>query len=140
MRLVRCTAAALGASLLACSVGMKQPPAVLLAEDFNQENDVRYRLNYTRFAQWTVAGGTVDLVGTPPFDDFLPASQGMYVDLDGSTHNAGTLGVAHGVRPAARPVPAGRRGARPQGRRRVTGRRGSRLGCPGSRPHTIARP
>ncbi len=91
MRLVRWTAAALCASLPACSAGMKQPPAVLLAEDFNQENDVRYRLNYTRFAQWTVADGTVDLVGTPPFDDFLPASQGMYVDLDGSTHDAGTL-------------------------------------------------
>jgi hypothetical protein len=91
MRFGRWTAAALSASLGACSAWMNHPPAVLLAEDFNQENDVRYELNYTRFAQWTVADGTVDLVGTPPFDDFLPVSQGMYVDLDGSTHDAGTL-------------------------------------------------
>lgn len=64
---------------------------VLLREDFEGENDQRFRLNYTGFAQWDVVEGTVDLVGTPPFDDFLPVSQGMYVDLDGSSRAAGLL-------------------------------------------------
>lgn len=66
-------------------------PAVLLHEDFEGENDNRYQLNYDRFEQWEVVEGTVDLVGKPPFDDFLPREQGMYVDLDGSAKAAGTL-------------------------------------------------
>jgi hypothetical protein len=67
------------------------PREVLLAEDFNGENDGRYQLNYAAFAQWDVTDGTVDLVGTAPFDDFLPKTQGLYVDLDGSAKSAGTL-------------------------------------------------
>jgi hypothetical protein len=82
-------------ALAACSPGTRPgsqaPPAVLLEEDFDEENDVRYALNYTGFEQWKVVAGTVDLVGTAPFDDFLPKSQGMYVDLDGSAKAAGTL-------------------------------------------------
>jgi hypothetical protein len=67
------------------------PREILLAEDFNGENDRVYALNYTSFAQWSVVTGTVDLVGTAPYDDFLPATQGLYVDLDGTAHAAGTL-------------------------------------------------
>lgn len=67
------------------------PPAMLLREDFEGENDNRYQLNYDRFEQWEVVQGTVDLVGKPPYDDFLPRAQGMYVDLDGSMQAAGTL-------------------------------------------------
>lgn len=67
------------------------PREVLLAEDFNGENDGRYALNYTDFAQWTVTAGSVDLVGTPPLDDFMPRAQKMAVDLDGTSNAAGTL-------------------------------------------------
>jgi hypothetical protein len=67
------------------------PPEVLLTEDFNGENDGIYSLNYTAFARWVVLEGTVDLVGTPPYDDFLPSTQGLYVDLDGTRKAAGTL-------------------------------------------------
>lgn len=92
-------AIAAGAWLAACSSGTEpQPdpdprpePALLLVENFNQENEGTYRLNYTGFQQWNVVAGTVDLVGTAPYDDFLPASQGLYVDLDGTTTAAGTL-------------------------------------------------
>lgn len=75
----------------ACTPGSACAPRVLLREDFEGENDSRYALNYTDFERWEVVEGSVDLVGTPPFDDFLPPSQGMYVDLDGSTRAAGTL-------------------------------------------------
>lgn len=71
--------------------GAPIPRKVLLAENFNGENDGTFQLNYTDFARWEVPAGTVDLVGTPPFDDFLPTSQGLYVDLDGSSKAAGTL-------------------------------------------------
>lgn len=71
--------------------GPPAPPEVLLTENFNSVNAGLYRLNYTGFAQWDVVAGTVDLVGTPPFDDFLPRSQGLYLDLDGTTRAAGTL-------------------------------------------------
>lgn len=75
----------------ACTPAAGCTPRVLLEEDFEGENDNRYALNYTGFERWDVVEGSVDLVGTPPFDDFLPPSQGMYVDLDGSSMAAGTL-------------------------------------------------
>jgi hypothetical protein len=74
-----------------CSPSAACAPRVLLIEDFEGENGNLYALNYTTFRQWEVIKGTVDLVGSPPFDDFLPHQQGMYVDLDGTTHAAGTL-------------------------------------------------
>jgi len=39
---------------------------------------------------WTVTDGTVDIIGDPDFYDFIPGS-GRYVDLDGSTSQAGIL-------------------------------------------------
>lgn len=74
-----------------CQPAAACEPRVLLEDDFEGENDNRYELNYIDFAHWKVTEGTVDLVGTPPFDDFLPLSQGMYVDLDGTSKNAGTM-------------------------------------------------
>lgn len=81
----------LSCSARPCTVGAQCTPHLLLHEDFEGENDNRYALNYTGFERWEVVDGTVDLVGKPPFDDFLPLSQGMYVDLDGSRKAAGTL-------------------------------------------------
>ena len=67
------------------------PPEVLLVEDFNTENGGVYGLNYTGFTNWEVAAGSVDLVGTAPYDDFLPHTQGLYVDLDGTSLAGGLL-------------------------------------------------
>lgn len=66
-------------------------PAVLLEDNFNAEHGSQHRLNYIGFAHWEVVDGTVDLIGTAPFDDFLPRSYGMYLDLDGTSRNAGRL-------------------------------------------------
>lgn len=60
-------------------------------ENFNTEHGGVYGLNYTGFANWDVPTGSVDLVGTYPYDDFLPTAQGLYVDLDGTTQAGGTL-------------------------------------------------
>ena len=46
-------------------------------------------LNYMGFANWSVSDGSVDMMGKYPWDWF-PA-YGMYVDMDGSTSDAGKL-------------------------------------------------
>jgi len=63
----------------------------LFFDDFNSENGGNYQLNYDNFANWDVQGGTVDLIGLgSPWDWFAP-EQGLYVDMDGSTGNAGLM-------------------------------------------------
>ena len=47
-------------------------------------------LNYTP-PGWTVTGGTVDIVPENNSFYFLPAANGEYIDLDGSTGQAGQL-------------------------------------------------
>jgi PEP-CTERM motif len=64
--------------------------ATIFADNFNSENGGVGVLNYAGFAQWTVSDGTVDLIGSPGFFNFYPGN-GLYVDLDGSTGNAGVL-------------------------------------------------
>ena len=70
---------------------------VIFLDTFDGENSGAAQLNYTGFANWTVSGGTVDLIGNGSWD--LQPGNGLYVDMDGSTNNAGkittslTLGV-----------------------------------------------
>lgn len=61
----------------------------LFFDDFNSENSGSYSLNYDAFSLWTVDLGTVDLVGNDGFADL--ALDGLSVDLDGSTKDAGRL-------------------------------------------------
>jgi len=63
--------------------------ATLFSDNFNSENGGNPQLNYYGFANWTVTSGSVDLIGNGYFD-FLPGN-GLYVDLDGSTNDAGTM-------------------------------------------------
>ena len=62
---------------------------VILEDNFNTENGGVGVLNYNSFDHWAVSGGTVDLIGNG-FFDFLPGN-GLYVDMDGSTGNAGIM-------------------------------------------------
>lgn len=93
MRLTADAVLALSLAAAGCESGTepRAKPAVLLVEDFNQEGGGTYKLNFNGFTRWTVTGGSVDLVGTYPYDDFLPTTQGLYVDLDGTSQAAGTL-------------------------------------------------
>lgn len=59
---------------------------VVFRDDFNGENGMVARANYDKFAQWEVAAGSVDLIGTYPFE-MLGPGHGMYVDLDGATNH-----------------------------------------------------
>jgi hypothetical protein len=59
-------------------------------DDFNSENGGHAALNYYGFSQWEVTRGSVDLHGGGSEFDYLPG-HGMYVDLDGTTQEAGRL-------------------------------------------------
>jgi hypothetical protein len=62
---------------------------VLLSDNFNSEHGGTGVLNYNGFANWNVSDGTVDVIGNNYYD-FLPGN-GLYVDMDGSTNNAGKM-------------------------------------------------
>jgi hypothetical protein len=73
--------------------------AIVFSENFNS---YAYQLNWTPpSAVWTVPSGSVDLIGettTTTAFDFYPGNGG-YVDLDGSTHTAGTFQTAMSFAP-----------------------------------------
>jgi len=62
---------------------------VPFSDNFDSENGGVGKLNYSGFTNWTIVDGTVDLIGNG-YWDFLPGN-GLYVDLDGSTHNPGQM-------------------------------------------------
>jgi hypothetical protein len=68
--------------------------ATILFDNFDDENGGQGVLNYTAFANFSVFGGTVDLIGDTPSGsavfDVAPGN-GLYVDLDGSTNDPGAL-------------------------------------------------
>ena len=61
----------------------------IFEDNFDSENGGNGVTNYTGFINWTVTDGTVDLIGNGYFD-FFPGN-GLYVDMDGSTNNAGKM-------------------------------------------------
>ncbi|MBD2486756.1 PEP-CTERM sorting domain-containing protein [Aulosira sp. FACHB-615] len=63
--------------------------ATLLSDNFNSENGGVGSLNYNAFTNWNVSGGSVDLIGNGSFDLF--PGNGLYLDTDGSTSNAGRI-------------------------------------------------
>jgi len=63
--------------------------ASVFSDDFNAENGGAGVVNYVAFANWTVTSGSVDLIGNGYYD-FLPGN-GLYIDMDGSTSQAGTI-------------------------------------------------
>ena len=67
---------------------------VIFIDDFNTEAGAAgaSSLNYTGFSNWTVSGGTVDVVAnTNGWGITCAGGNGKCVDLDGSTGNAGIL-------------------------------------------------
>jgi hypothetical protein len=82
----------LGLVVVAALLGPLSPgaqAAPILSDNFNSENGGAAQLNYSNFANWNVTAGSVDLIGNGSFD-FYPGN-GLYVDLDGSTGQAGML-------------------------------------------------
>lgn len=69
-------------------------PTILFYDNFDWENGGVGAGNYTGFLKWTVSDGSVDLIGFTgygdPYWDMLPGN-GLYVDMDGSTEDAGKI-------------------------------------------------
>jgi hypothetical protein len=65
---------------------------VLFSDNFNSENSGVGALNYGSFVNWSITDGTVDLIGVKTSWDLVPGN-GLYVDLDGSTGNAGVMTI-----------------------------------------------
>jgi hypothetical protein len=65
------------------------PDPVLLSDDFNSENGGNRQDIYSRFANWNVTDGSVDLRHRTDFGLTPPTDQ--VVDLDGGTLDAGRL-------------------------------------------------
>lgn len=63
--------------------------SIIFQDNFNLENSGVGALNYNSFTNWVITNGTVDLIGNG-FYDLFPGN-GLYVDLDGSTSNAGVM-------------------------------------------------
>ena len=63
--------------------------ATVFQDNFNNENGGSGKLNYISFINWNITDGTVDLLGNG-FFNYLHKSD-LYVDLDGSTYDAGIL-------------------------------------------------
>lgn len=76
------------AAVTVVGVGSASASAVL-SDNFNGENGAVPVLNYASFTNWTVSQGSVDLIGNGYYD-FLPGN-GLYVDMNGSTNQAGQL-------------------------------------------------
>ena len=77
---------------LVCCIPQISFAAPIFSDNFNAENGGVGALNYTTFVNWIVENGTVDLIGNG-FWDFFPEhpEYGLYVDMDGSTGDAGWM-------------------------------------------------
>jgi len=87
MNIRQFTAALVGTAVLGFCGSANAVP--VFSDNFDAQNGGTGVLNFAGFTNWTVSGGTVDLIGNGYFD-FLPGN-GLYVDMDGSTGNAGKL-------------------------------------------------
>lgn len=75
----------IGTGLLVALFCSTAQAALIFEDNFDAEAPT---LNYTGFANWTVDGGTVDVVAN---NTFSINCSGNCVDLDGSTNNAGRM-------------------------------------------------
>ncbi len=70
---------------------------IIFSDNFNTEPVPTFEHNYTGFANWTVTSGTVDILDydlahwPASTSGGWSTSDGLLVDMDGSTNSAGTL-------------------------------------------------
>lgn len=75
--------------VMVVTAGSSSAAVTLFSEDFNADNGGVAATNYIGFGNFNVIAGTVDLIGNG-FADFFPGN-GLYVDLDGTSLNGGSL-------------------------------------------------
>jgi hypothetical protein len=70
--------------------GMADALETVFEDTFDSENGGIGVLNYFGFQNWDVTNGSVDLIGNG-YWQLLPTEYGLFVDLDGSTGDAGMM-------------------------------------------------
>lgn len=85
------TFSAMSAVAMALASAAPSRAAIVLSDNFDGENGGNSSLNYAGFANFTVSGGTVDIIGNGGFGIGCAGGAGSCVDLDGSTGNGATL-------------------------------------------------
>ncbi|NOX59975.1 MAG: PEP-CTERM sorting domain-containing protein [Planctomycetes bacterium] len=63
--------------------------SVVFVDNFDGENGGTPTTNFNGYSNWTTTVGSTDLIGSGFFDVY--PGNGLYVDLDGTTSEAGTL-------------------------------------------------
>jgi len=81
---------AVAAAMVLCASAHASSPVFTENWDADWVASANGGLNFTP-PGWNVSGGTVDIVPEANTFFFLPAANGEYIDLDGSTGQAGTL-------------------------------------------------
>ena len=81
-------------ALVGAAWAFSAPRAEAITLDFNSDNGGNWVLNWNGAPDWTVGGGSVDLIGAGSPFNFLPGN-GLYIDLDGSTPNNGADSFSH---------------------------------------------
>ena len=76
------------AAVLTAAVGGAASAAPLFSDNFGTGGAI---LNWNGGANWNVSAGTVDLIGDGTGFQYLPVGNGRYVDLDGTSNNAGVF-------------------------------------------------
>lgn len=74
--------------LAICFVSSSKADVTIFSDNFNGYTLGTNSPTSVFGGNWTVSNGTVDVIGNPGFFDFLPGN-GRYIDLDGSTEDAG---------------------------------------------------
>ncbi len=80
----------MGLGLILLSQSIASASILMFNDNFNSENSGIYQLNYNKFINWVVSDGSVDLIGQGSSWNWYPGN-GLYVDLDGSTGDAGKM-------------------------------------------------
>ncbi len=73
-----------------CIIGIANA-TVIFSDNFDNENNGKAELNYSDFTNWTISDGTVDLIGNGDWQLGQDSSHGLFIDMDGSTYNAGKM-------------------------------------------------
>ncbi len=71
----------------ACAVSFQANAAILFSDNFDAEAE---SYSQTTLTNWSISNGTIDVIGVgTPYD--LQPGNGRYIDLDGSTNDAGRM-------------------------------------------------
>lgn len=73
-----------------CALALLTPLSATAVPLFSDNFDGEALGLNTTLDNWTISDGTIDVIGNPGFFDFYPGN-GRYLDLDGSSGNAGRI-------------------------------------------------